>query len=132
MQNEEYNPFLADAYSLGLVALKMINRSWGKTELKKGLLSLKDKFEGYQPILELLNGMLEEDPRNRWDFKRAMQFYHDTKIVSKIPNDEAHYCHKWQVELKEKNEGNSLQSLEKLYEEHQKLYKSYDKNDKTK
>ena len=26
----EYNPFLADVYSLGVLALKMINRSWGK------------------------------------------------------------------------------------------------------
>ena len=59
--------------------------------MKKGLLSLKDKLDGYQPILELLKGMLEEDPKNRWDFKRSLQFYHDAKIVSKIPNDEAHY-----------------------------------------
>ena len=60
-QKIEYNPFLADVYSLGLVALKMINKSWGKNEVEKGLLSMKDKFEEYQPILELLNGMLEED-----------------------------------------------------------------------
>ena len=69
-----------------------------------------------------------ECPKNRWDFKRALQFYHDTKIVSKIPIDEMHYIHKWQVQLKEKNQENSLQSLEKLYEQHQKLYQTYDKN----
>ena len=69
-----------------------------------------------------------ECPKNRWDFKRALQFYHDTKIVSKIPNDEMHYIHKWQVQLKEKNQENSLSSLEKLYEVHQKLYQAYDTN----
>ena len=26
----EYNPFLSDVHSLGVFALKMINRSWGK------------------------------------------------------------------------------------------------------
>ena len=45
--NEDYNPFLADVYSLGLLALKMINKSWGKANLKEGLLSAKEKFLGY-------------------------------------------------------------------------------------
>ena len=64
LQNEEYNPFLADSYSLGLVAIKMINNNWGKKQIKEGLLSFKEKFEGYQPILELLKRMLEKDPQN--------------------------------------------------------------------
>ena len=35
---------------------------------------------------------------------------------------------KWKIQIKEKNQENSFQSLEKLYDEHQKLYQAYDTN----
>ena len=54
---DEYNPFFADVYSLGLLTLKMINRKWGKKQLKIGWLSMKEKLEGYEPILELIKGV---------------------------------------------------------------------------
>ena len=122
----QYNPFIADVYSLGLISLKMINRTWGKTELKNGLLSMKEKFKDYDPILDLLKGMLEEDPQKRWDFKKILRFYRDneaaSQLVSKAKTDEANYWHKWQVEFKEKIKEKTPENLEILYEEHKTLY----------
>ena len=73
----EYNPFLADVYSLGVLALKMINRSWGKKELNQGLLLEIEKFKEYEPILELFKGILEKDVEKRWDCKKILKFYQD-------------------------------------------------------
>jgi len=98
----EYNPFLADVYSLGLVALKMINLSWGKEEINKGLLTKNENFKNYEPIWELLRGMLEDDPKNRWSFLKVLKFYQDNSPSQHHPKDEVDYCHKWQLEFKEK------------------------------
>ena len=107
----EYNPFLADVYSLGVLALKMINRSWGKKELNQGLLLEKEKFKEYEPILELFKGILEKDVEKRWDCKKILKFYQDNetdpKFSIKIPTDLADYYHKWQTELKEKKKKRS-------------------------
>ena len=62
-------------YSLGIVTLKIIDRSWGKKEIKNGLLSNKNKFFGFEPIFDLLNRMLEEDPNKRWNFKRVLKYF---------------------------------------------------------
>jgi len=73
--NEKYNPYLADVYSLGLVIIKMIKSSWNKNHLMHGLLKQKDKFRDYEQILDLLKGMLEEEPKKRWDFTKVLKFY---------------------------------------------------------
>ena len=128
MQNKkkDYNPFLADVYSFGLLSLKMINKSWGKKELKKGLLSMKEKFKDYEPILEILKRMLEEDPIRRWNFKKILKFYEDNVDRSIVPSDEVHYCHKWQSEFKEKSNEKTMENLEQLYEEHLNFYFIYE------
>ena len=121
---KEYNPFIADVYSLGLLSLQMINRSWGKKEFKNEQLA-----QEYEPILELLQGMLEEDPKKRWSFKKILNFYQDhenePQFHSKIPNDIAHYSHKWEVGFKEKKKEKMVEGLDHLYEEHQNLYQAY-------
>jgi len=109
---EEYNPFLADVYALGVLAIKMINRSWGKKELNQGLLLDIEKFKEYEPILDLFKGILEKDVEKRWDCKKILNFYRDNandpKFSTKIPTDFADYYHKWQAELKDKNKEKKL------------------------
>ena len=100
---ENYNPFVADVYSLGLVTLKMINKLWGKKGLANGLLSKKEKFVGYESILYILTGMLEEDPLKRWDFKKLFEILQETEKNEAIvpqPTDIAHYYEIWQVNFK--------------------------------
>ena len=82
--NDSYNPFLADVYSLGLLCLRMINVKWGKNDLRKGLLSTKDNFIGYEPIMDVLNGMLEEDPEKRLSFAKICEFFHLNEIMNNI------------------------------------------------
>ena len=65
-----YNPFLADVFSFGVLTLKMINRLWKRKDINSENLTDPENFPGYEPIIDLLNGMLQEDPRNRWNFKQ--------------------------------------------------------------
>ena len=63
--NEEvYNPFLADVFSLGITVLKMINTKFRRKNLDL-LLQQKLKLPGYEKISRLLEGMVEESPSNR-------------------------------------------------------------------
>ena len=43
--------------------------------IEKGLLLDLSNFDEYQEILPLLNGLLEEDPKKRWSFRKILQFY---------------------------------------------------------
>ena len=128
---EMYNPFIADVYSLGLLCLQMINKKWDKKALRNGLLSNKKCFNGYQALLEVLKGMLDENPDQRWSFSRILEFYIE-KVDNNDPNfhianpcDEKVFCQKWQVEIKEKKLEDSLEDLERLYDEHMNLYQAY-------
>ena len=127
--SEEYNPFLADVYSLGIVTLKMIDRSWGKKEIKNGLLSNKNKFSGFEPIFDLLNGMLEEDPNKRWNFKRVLKYLkkkrNDPNFISKCPEDEVEYYQKWLMGCKEAKDEKNMDSLDRIYKQHKKLFDAY-------
>ena len=131
-KNEEYDPFLADVYSLGLVFLKMINRKWGKTGLGRGLLGKNHKFKGFEEILPILEGMMEEDISKRWNFQKVLDFYQSNeenfaKLI-KRPKNEDHFCHLWQVEFKEKIAEETKEGLEKLFMEHLDLFWAYDGN----
>ena len=120
---DKYNPFLADVYSLGLVALNMIdNNLRKKMDLKVGLLSQKEKFKEYEPILKLLKGMLKKDPEKRWNFKKILKYFEDNENCHnfyKIPNDER-FCQKWYEKMKKK----TPEGIEKLYQEHKKMFKA--------
>ena len=126
---EKYNPFLADVYSLGLIALKMINKLWRKKKLKNGLLLQKEEFQNYEPIFELIKGMLNEDWEKRWNFQDILGFYEKNEADfgnrEKIPNDNGDYVHKWQVEVKERPKEKFQADLEILYQEHWNLFESY-------
>jgi len=125
----DYNPFLADVYSLGWVILKMINRTWEEKDLKEGLLANKEALNGYEDILEMLQGMLEETIDKRWSFKKILDYLKANEekfqIKSKAPADEAHFCQKWHSEFKEKNEETTKEGIEKVFLEHRNLYLSY-------
>ena len=96
--SEEYSPFLADVYSLGIVTLKMIDRSWGKKQIEEGLLKDKNKLSGFESIFDLLKGMLKEDPNKRWNFKKILKYFKKKErrndFILKNPEDEVDYYQK--------------------------------------
>ena len=116
-----YKPFLADVYSLGVVLFKMIKPNWDPMDLKPGLLNNKEVMKGYEEILVILKGMLEEDISKRWSFKQILEYLKNhPEIVTQIPTDEAHFCYKSKREFEDtKNE------LEKWFESHKNLYLTY-------
>ena len=64
----EYDPFKGDVFSLGIIALKMIDYSYNKKSFEndKGFFS---KLVGYESLIPILKQMLEENPKKRIDFK---------------------------------------------------------------
>lgn len=69
--------------------------------------SFLKNLKGYEPISELLCGMLEENPQKRWDFNDILNFYQmkekDPQFRQLIPTDEAEFVHRYQEKFKDRN-----------------------------
>lgn len=90
--NEMYNPFKGDVYSLGIILLKMINRKWGKKDLRKGLLIDQAALKDYILIQPILQEMLEESPNKRVDFIQLLALLDSQKnLTYQRPVEEFHY-----------------------------------------
>ena len=125
--NELYNPFKADVYALGILVLKMINYTYGKKALNKGLLSNKSIFSEYEDLMPILEKMLEENPQNRPDFINLDDLFeenNDNLINVKKYCDENKYYHIWREEKERKLEKDN-KAIEALYNEHKQLYITY-------
>ena len=131
-EKDKYNPFLADVFSFGVLTLKMISRKLGRKNVLSGGFLTPQNFQGYEQLLEMLGGMLEENPEKRWDFKRILKYHqdkeNDPKFKSQCPNDEAEYAHRFQIECKEKKMEKTFENLEKLYMDHEKMFLAYRNN----
>ena len=126
--DQKYNPFLADAYSLGLIALKMLNIRYKRFEIEETLVHLKEKLTKCLPLFLIIEGILQEDPGKRWDFLKITKFLNENEnnckflTLERNPIDISGYCRKYQFE----NYGiESNDELLKLFEKHQGLYKAY-------
>ena len=74
--DEKYNPFLADVYSLGIIALKMINFSFNTKKVKEVqeiLVKKYEKLQGYEEMFEILDKMPSEDPNKRLNFRKIYE-----------------------------------------------------------
>lgn len=126
--NEEYNPFLADVYSLGIVALKMMKYTYGIKDLDSGLLGKKELFKDYEPLLKLVEKMLGRTLENRMDFIELEIFMEsDESFKFETPLEEFKYYKIWK-ETQEKKKGLTLNGVLSLYEEHKELYGQYSEN----
>ena len=143
-----YNPFLADTYSLGLLALRMINKNWTRENVSNGLLKNRSEMRGYERLIPILEGMLEEEPNLRWDFKTIRKYYTDHMDIllhETPPSDESQFYHIWLTDIKEgkylenklkenksrlegpKNEEDVIiECLMNMFEEHKTLYQAYE------
>ena len=82
-----YNPYVADVFSLGVLTLQMINYKFTKEDLEKEKDLFKDirLIDTNQEILVLLKKMLEKTPQKRFDFKRLNEYFIN-KFNKKILN----------------------------------------------
>ena len=116
-----YQPFLADVYSLGVVLFKMIKPNWEPMDLKPELSNNMEIMKGYENILVILKGMMEEDISKRWSFKKILEYLKNhPEIATQIPTDEAHFCYKSKREFED-----TKNDLEKWFESYKNLYLSY-------
>ena len=125
--DKNYNPYLADVYSLGLIIAKMINRKFRRKKLKSGmhgfLEKIRKKFTEYELLIKLLEMMLDEDPENRSDFIQLKAVLDKLSATSK-PENEDNYFEKW-VEMKERTISETNEGLKTLFLENIKLHKIY-------
>jgi len=102
----EYNPFKADVFSLGIVILRMMKLANIK-EFKEAKVGIKEKYRDLWGVLEVV---LDEDYKKRLSFKEMHVLI--TGYERKKPENEQHYIEKrWKS--KEKENGN-LSSEEKI------------------
>ena len=120
--DEKYNPFLSDVYSLGLTVLKMIDFSFNK----EIFLKKKEELKSFEPIFDVLEKMLENDPKKRIDFTTLHV------VVSELeerlnfgikPKDEIIY-YKQMIDTKEQSK-TKISEIYELYKEHKQLYEKY-------
>lgn len=121
-ENDFYNPFLSDVYSLGVIALKMMNKGLGRNDIK----ILREKIKEYDEVLiEALEGMLQENYQKRWGFQRILKHLQEKEVKIQGAKDELEFYHKFLLENTENLKEKSLENLEKYYEEHMNLFLNY-------
>ena len=137
---DSYNPYVADVYSLGIVALKMIEYSLGKKNLESSLLSRKEVFpEEYGIFLSVLQQMLEEDPKKRMDFnflhafiEEKIQFGFLNNVIfdfqKQNKNEKIQFFYDLWVKKDEEKPGKTIKDLERMFEKHKKLYEAFNQN----
>lgn len=116
-----YDPIMADVYSLGITALKMID--YKNNDLEKLLKTLQ-----YKPLWEevhnVLEKMLKKNPKERITFKTLHENLSNFPIKEIDQTKESHYfelCCK----NKEKKMGQNVDNLRQLYFEHYEMMKMY-------
>jgi len=130
-----YNPYIADVYSLGILSLKMIKHSF----VKSGLFSKNYLPAEYEPFLCVLEEMLQEDHKKRMDFIMLNAFLEEKlksgefnniefQFQKQKNNERTQFFYELWLEKKELKAGKTIEGLHALYEEHKKLYQSYDEN----
>ena len=121
-ENDFYNPFISDVYSLGVIALKMMNKGFGRKDIK----ILREKIKEYDEVLiEILEGMLQENYQKRWGFQRIIKRLQEKDVKIQCAKDEIGFYHKFLIENTENLKEKSLENLEKYYEEHMNLFLNY-------
>ena len=124
----DYNPFLADVFSLGITALKMINYKLSKATLD--LVFSRDPmiFDGYEKLLPILEKMLQEKPENRVDFKQLKQLIlttiNNSVIIPAKSQEEQKYV-QMKIDMNEKKKQETIKGIESIYNEHTGLYHAY-------
>jgi len=103
--NELYDPFVADVYSLGILALKMIDLTHDNRNVKNIFQQQDNYLKGYEPIIEVLEQMLEDDPQKRINFMQLVKNLKELQEkfnFNEKPKEEIKYYHEM-IERKEQN-----------------------------
>lgn len=133
-EEDIYNPFLADVYSLGITFLKMIDIRWTKSLVLEGEFDSSNELkENYKSLIEVLKGMLQVNPEDRWSFEKVLDYFKKNENIegqtkAKRPTDEFDFYQKWRVNIKESKLENKEGGIAKLFQDHHHLYDAYRTN----
>lgn len=131
-KQEEYDPFKADAYSLGVCLLKLMGFSNPRKEIEDGNLLKPEFLLKYQDFDKFLKSMLCENPVNRYDFKQLWMLLSNSEEISsyspKLPEKLYILERKHFEKLRDDSERkriNSTDDIMRLFYEHKNLFKVY-------
>lgn len=126
-----YDPFKADVFSLGVLAIKMINYTIKRKDIDTGIIETDDipELKGNIAISHLLKIMLEKNPKNRPNF---IQLKEKIAEITKKPSynnsteikDEFKYYELF-VNKQEEEQRKTLDATIELYRKHFKLHEAY-------
>ena len=124
---KNYDPFLADSFSLGLVILRMINKGWGQEILDK-LFEDPKLLKEYEEIRKPLKGMLEINVQQRWRFGKVLKYFEENKkkfcLKKEFPKEEHKFYQNHVINL-EKSDEDSIETLKGYFENHKNLFQAY-------
>ena len=134
-KKDEYDPFKADAYSLGVCLLKLMGFLNPKQEINEGNLLKPEFLLKYQDFDKFLKNMLCEDPMHRYDFKQLWMLLSNSEdILSYIPKppeklylEERKHFEKWRDDM-ERKRINHADDIMRIFYEHKNLFKIYSKS----
>lgn len=125
-----YDPFKADVFSLGVLAIKMIDYTKKRSDIDKGI-EMDDikELQGNIAISQLLRNMLDKDPNKRPNFIQLKETIAKISKKSSFTNkddiqDEFKYYEKF-VNKHEENQRKTIKSAIELYHKHFKLHEAY-------
>ena len=134
IKNEDYDPFRADVYSLGICVLKLMGFANPKKDLEDGLLKKSEVLAKFNDFEKILNAMLCDDFSRRVDFKQLWvlltgdeEFSFELKPPLGLFIEEKKYYEKWRTE-KQRRRIFTSEDLIKLYNEHKQLFEVYHKS----
>lgn len=134
-KKEEYDPFKADVYSLGLCLLRLMGFSNPRKEIEEGNLQKPEFLLKYQEFDIFLKNMLCEDSSHRYDFKQLWLLFSNSEDLSsfspKPPEnlyiEERKYFEKWRDD-RERKSIKGPDDIMRLFYEHKTLVKVYSRS----
>ena len=130
MFDNEYNPFKADVFSLGILVLKMICYEYDKNSLVNKKNFFRKLSLEYKKLIPILEKMLEENPNNRIDFQSLdilLERNMNRTLSISNPEDEIVYYEKY-INMKEQKIEKTIEGIINLYQTHFGLFTCYYKN----
>ena len=125
---QNYNPFKSDVYSLGIIALRMIDyKIRRKFVTLDGFLNEDEKIKhkDYETLFNILQHMLVADPSKRFDFIQLNKLFDDKLNYETMPKNEWKYYLDW-INQKEEKQAKTAEEIFTLYQEHDKLFDLYE------
>ena len=125
----QYNPFLADVYSLGLMVLEIMGYKVRKDSLWISRTIQDLEMNDYTILSGILKRMLEENPFLRPDFLYLKSIFEEEGYVTKPPNMSRYVKLALKIQERKMSHKMTNKELQDTFEKQKTLYEFYDEHE---